>query len=458
MKIGFKHHINSLPPNLVYLDCQTSRQIRCDLPQSLEFLTYAPYASPVRLSLPNLTHLNFGDSFCGVVFTRIPPVTHLTFGEEFNQPLDNLLPESLRNLSLGGRFNHPINNLPSKLEHLEFIKYAKFNLPITTLPSTLRKLIFGQAFNSTLNLPPNLTHLFIPNGKFNESIRSLPASLTHLRFSNNVPHHKRFEDDAYGQLLCDLPPHLIELDISNYQWSPSFKAQFKTEIPQSVRVLMLPQQSISKIPLPPAITHLTFGDAYNQHVNDLPPSLVSLTFGINFDQPVYSLPNSLEQLTFGFYFNQPLEHLPQSLKELNLGPVFNQPVNNLPPNLKTIKFGPNFNQPVDKLPTSLRSLDVGECTLFSQPLNALPPNLFSLIIPDKCNQSLESLPSFLRKLTIYDCRVEKNLLQNLFFKDKIEASLKSLPLSLITLELPHKYRKVNLLPPTLYPLVNVDPF
>jgi len=62
--------------------------------------------------------------------------------------------------------------------------------------------------------------------------------------------------------------------------------------------------------LPPNLTHLNFGQKFNQTLTPgvLPPSLTHLTFSFAFNQPLEmgTLPPNLEQLTLGTFFNQPL--------------------------------------------------------------------------------------------------------------------------------------------------------
>ena len=71
------------------------------------------------------------------------------------------------------------------------------------------------------------------------------------------------------------------------------------------------------------LTHLKFGDRYNQSIGAgvLPASLTHLTFGCDYNQPVAAgvLPPSLTHLEFGLYYKQILGAgvLPASLTHLN---------------------------------------------------------------------------------------------------------------------------------------------
>jgi len=48
----------------------------------------------------------------------------------------------------------------------------------------------------------------------------------------------------------------------------------------------------------------------SQESSTLPPSLTSLSFGNNFNQPINNLPNTITNLSFGRNFNQPISNLP----------------------------------------------------------------------------------------------------------------------------------------------------
>jgi hypothetical protein len=63
--------------------------------------------------------------------------------------------------------------------------------------------------------------------------------------------------------------------------------------------------------LPKSLTHLTFGNDFNQEVSQLHKLLTHLTFGYDFNQDVSDLPKSLTHLTFDRYskFNQKVSQL-----------------------------------------------------------------------------------------------------------------------------------------------------
>lgn len=453
--------INNLPPNLILLECPNNIFITCDLPQTLKSITLP--ASTTPFLPPGITQLSFSPYFED--FLLLPPnITHLTLAIDSLDQIHSL-PKTLLHLSFSSYFNQPLI-LPEHLQSLEFAEMSNFNHPLH-LPATLKKLVLGHEFNHELNLPPNLTHLVIPPGKFKRPILSLPSSLVHFKLSINAI-------DLEDGILCPLP-HLIYCDLYNYHYRNIHGNLFV--LPESIQTLILPEKfnhavsarinpAPNGIKLPQSIIHLTFGQSFNNAVDELSPRLLSLSFGYSFISSIDSLPRTLETLTIGSQigscftrpvdnlppslisltfafesqFNQPINNLPHSLKELCLGKKFNHPVTQLPPNLQKIQFGINFNHPVNKLPASMRSISFHMQSKFAHSLKSLPPNLHSLAISNYCNQSLAHLPSSLRCLTIHDATgpqpAKQSVLLRLTPKSKFEKSLKHLPLSLVSLDLP----------------------
>ena len=60
--------------------------------------------------------------------------------------------------------------------------------------------------------------------------------------------------------------------------------------------------------LPNSITHLTFGDYFNQDVNNLPNSLIYLSFSWDFNQDISKLPKSITYLKFSTSDNSKFNH------------------------------------------------------------------------------------------------------------------------------------------------------
>ena len=166
--------------------------------------------------------------------------------------------------------------------------------------------------------------------------------------------------------------------------------------------------------LPTSLTSLTFGDRFNQSIDELPlpSSLTNLELGFRFDHPVtgLKLPESLTSLSFGYWFDQPIADLtlPPSLMRLTFGCGFNQSIAqlNLPPSLTSLTFGDYFDHPISdlKLPASLRSLTFGD--FFNQPVCdlRLPSSLTSLRFGHSFKQPVDGLklPLTLTHLEIAD--------------------------------------------------------
>ena len=105
----------------------------------------------------------------------------------------------------------------------------------------------------------------------------------------------------------------------------------------------------------PNLTHITFGNSFNDSVDNLPFSLLYLKLGNSFRKEVDHLPPNLHTLILGQTFNQPLDHLPSTLKHLELGTAFNHPVDKLP-NLEYLRFGIGFQCDLHHLPLTLTHL------------------------------------------------------------------------------------------------------
>jgi hypothetical protein len=189
--------------------------------------------------------------------------------------------------------------------------------------------------------------------------------------------------------------------------------------------------------LPRNLTHLTFGNEFNQSVNELPPNLTHLKFGASFNHPVSGfLPNNLTHLTFGERFNQPVSgFLPENLTHLTFGERFNQPVSGfLPENLTHLELGYSFSNEINELP-GIKYLYVGtSCT--KNLLDNLPNSIEELKLGDFFNQSLDNLPNQLKKIS--------------WLNDVFDKELNNLPESVEHIELPIRYyKKISKLPKNL---------
>ncbi len=79
----------------------------------------------------------------------------------------------------------------------------------------------------------------------------------------------------------------------------------KKNIPDHITHLEFSCTSDRIICIPTSVTHLIFGDRYNETTKQLPQSITHLTFGHCYNQPTDDLPSSITHLTFGYRYNQP---------------------------------------------------------------------------------------------------------------------------------------------------------
>jgi hypothetical protein len=239
---------------------------------------------------------------------------------------------------------------------------------------------------------------------FDEELCDLPLDTKVIIFGEN----NKFHFSEFNRPVNNLPNSITHL---------TFGEQFNQPVGhQGCEDINCPRN------LPNSITHLTFGYIFNQPVNNLPNSITHLTFeGRNFNQPVghqgcedincpRNLPNSITHLIFGDDFNQPVNKLPNSITHLTFGYCFNQPVDNLPNLITHFTFGFYFNQKVGhqecedincprNLPNSITHLTFGK--LFNQPVDKLPNSITHLTFGDysKFNQLVDYLPNSITHLT-----------------------------------------------------------
>ena len=178
--------------------------------------------------------------------------------------------------------------------------------------------------------------------------------------------------------------------------------------------------------LPKSLTHLTIKSYFNQKVDNLPKSLTYLVLGGDFNQKVDNLPESLIYLTFGFKFNQEVNYLPKNLTHLTFGNNFNQLVNNLPTSLTHLIFGERFNQPIDNLPNSVTHLEFQHnmflLSNFNRPLDNLPNSLTNLILPNSLSHELKYFPKSLKYISIggsynYSYHNLPDTIEEIFFRN-----------------------------------------
>nr|URM61964.1 F-box and FNIP repeat domain containing protein [Mimivirus sp.] len=116
--------------------------------------------------------------------------------------------------------------------------------------------------------------------------------------------------------------------------------------------------------VPNNVTHLTFGQDFNQNINGyIPNTITNLTFGFRFNKSIKNcIPDSVTNLTFGSNFNQNIKDcIPNSVTNLTFGWDFNQDIKNCIPNTITnLTFGYYFNKSIKNcIPDSVTHLTFG---------------------------------------------------------------------------------------------------
>ena len=77
-----------------------------------------------------------------------------------------------------------------------------------------------------------------------------------------------------------------------------------------------------------SVTHLTFGDYFDQPIDSCIPGFVThLTFGCYFNKPINGcIPDSVTHLTFGSDFDQPIDQIPDPVKNISLHENYKQKI------------------------------------------------------------------------------------------------------------------------------------
>lgn len=310
----------------------------------------------------------------------------------FNQELD-LLPNSIEYLFLPVNYSQKLNNLPNSLLHLEL--EHKYPHTLNNLPKSLSKFIFYYKYESNnwngYNCSiikakgftvPKLKYFYTEKDKYNEENEinvekkviwiekvfvSLPPNLKFLDLTYSYklnllsdyieciskelnPHIKK-EMIKSSQVLNNLPPNLEVLKYpSNYNLifvenipQNIIRLFFSNKFNKSIDKLLNPNFGTSKSRPSTRITHLVFGEEFNQTVEYLPETLTNIYFGSKFNKSIDALPNSIQVIVFGNDFNNKIVNLPYNIKEITFGYEFEQIINFTNPTLKKITLPENFN-------------------------------------------------------------------------------------------------------------------
>jgi hypothetical protein len=345
----------------------------------------------------NITHIIFGNKFNQSVDNLPWTMEYLGFGYEFNQTLDNL-PGSMKKIifSANSKFNHLLDCLPSCLEYLllpvnykcqidnlpNLLKYLELDSSypnsLNNLPKSLEKFIFYHSFitmggniylsnKSNIIKVPKVSCYYDKNTKIDicyveKIFVSLPENLKHLDLTYS--YKLNFLSDYLNYSMENLNCHIKKKMIKNLQildnlptnlevlkYPSNYNLIMVERIPQNIIRLFLSNKfnkSVDKLlnpnfgtskPRPPTkITHLVFGDEFNQPVNYLPLTLKNIFFGSSFNKSIDNLPDSIEVLVLGTNFNKCVQNFPTNLIEITFGEEFNQSINGLKLKVKKIIF------------------------------------------------------------------------------------------------------------------------
>jgi len=359
----------------------------------------------IQNTLAHVTNLSFHPDFN----TAIPPgtlpqvLTRLRLGSAFDQPLDGVLPDSLRELRIDNpEYTQPIPALPHGLLTLVLSAMCTQQITRDHLPDTLTALGLGVGFNQSLAglLPRNLQEIRFGIGYGGSFTPDLFAGLEDLRVVE-------LEGPPTGQIRKDTFPPSVEEIIFAYGFD----------------------QPLSGI-LPLNLTHLDLGVDFNTPFGDAftrTPNLRVLDLGFEFNKPLGSLPKSLKSLELGYKFNQPLGLvLPHGLEGLDCGYSFNKVIgpNELPTTLVSLLLSDRFNKPIKPgvLPPALEELCFG--SQFDQDITpgTIPPSVTQLAFGMEFNRPLGPgvLPRDLTHLELGDRFFRNNTIE-----------LDSLPLGLV---------------------------
>ena len=217
-----------------------------------------------------------------------------------------------------------IINIPETLIYLDCSnnKISKLNNSkhSSKLPDELNYLNCSNNKLAELDIPLLLTWLDCSNNRLKKlNNMSLLMSLNYLDCSSN-----RLKELARVPDNITLNCHNNLFEKMYYPFENISTEDLEDFFPETLKELIFSDKFNQELILPNALLHLrhiTFGNNFNQDINNLSniaPNLTHLTFGKNFNQEIYILSNTLEYLKFGGCFIQKINHFPETLKEITI--------------------------------------------------------------------------------------------------------------------------------------------
>jgi len=353
------------------------------LPSGLRYLCLlsVPFR-PFRNLPPSLEHLIVKEVFRIRYEEELwdQPISHdslqtLILPAGFDQKIDAKLLPNLRVLSLKQGFDQPLDDLPVSLTDLTLnLTLWSHCSCLDLLPRSIRKLTLGLYIRRPLDgLPDDLEELCLKLSPLTHPLDRLPRNLRALTLS-----------EQFDQPLDVLPHTLTRLDLS----LASLFDRPLGQLPDSLQVLLLPssfKQPFDRLPSSLRVLRFAYNSAFDHPLDHLPDSLSTLRLGNLFQQPFRRLPRGLTSLTFGDAFNHPLplvkpDH--ESSADVTDSKTSTDVPVSYPMALRSFELGRNYNQPLS-LPPSLTKLSFDEWGKFRQPLplSSIPAKMTYLLLP-----------------------------------------------------------------------------
>lgn len=181
-----------------------------------------------------------------------------------------------------------------------------------------------------------------------------------------------------------------------------------------IRFNNLINEDVSLLNKCPTITHIIFGNSFNNIIDNLDLNLIFIYLGNNFNKPINKTYNKLKYLYFSFNFNNTI--LPQpNLKVLKLGRFYNKYIDFSDfKELQYLTLSSQYNQPIHSLPKKIEYLKLGRNFNNILPSN-FPKSMKTLIINTYYKQ-LITFPIYLKKLNLgvrYNHKIDFSVLSNL---------------------------------------------
>lgn len=358
----------------------------------------------------------------------------------------------------------------TKLELHEVKSYADVKIPSFKHLFKLKTEAYDEEVEHTMIYPQTISHLELIDGCLSEiTLRNIQAldNLQHLELIglrnldliynvnslSNVKHLAlSFSNPLYVHIdQLSFPPLLESLDIAGTFAECKTKTQIHlpptlTKLNIFYRNCTSPDLAISNFLYPASLSHFDlYLDIDDNELHEdrttidvcqitLPDVVTHLTFGNNFNQPLnhFKFPKCLSQFYTGYYFHQSLNHIefPSTLHTLRFGDYYCAPLDHFkfPPNLKSLYLGYSMTKSLDHVTFSDKITYIYFGTNFNEPLTntLLPDSLETMVFNSEYNQILYNfkVPKNLSTIVIRNSRYKTTQLQNFLNRKYPEQKIK----------------------------------